>query len=75
MWLWDVASNFFAHLFAWSNPLWLYYPLCAVVAVVYKATKFDEPKKIAYQAGHFFVSVSLGMLALALVFYIISLLF
>lgn len=73
--MWDVVYGFFAHLFALSNPLWLYYPLCAVVAVVYKATKFDGPKRIAYQALHFFVSVSLGMLALALVFYAISLLF
>ena len=73
--MWDVVYGFFAHLFARSNPLWLYYPLCAVVAVVYKATKFDGPKRIAYQALHFFVSVSLGMLALALVFYVISLLF
>ena len=74
MWLWDVVYGFFAHLFSPSNPLWLYYPLCAVVGVVYKATKFDEPRKIAYQALHFFGSVSLGMLALALAFYIISLL-
>jgi len=74
MWLWDVVYDFFAHLFSPSNPLWLYYPLCAVVAVVYKATKFDSPKQIAYQALHFFVSVSLGMFALALVFHVISLL-
>ena len=73
--MWDVVYGFFAHLFALSNPLWLYYPLCAVVAVVYKTTKFDGPKRIAYQALHFFVSVSLGMLALALVFYVIALLF
>ncbi|MBL7139922.1 MAG: hypothetical protein ISS74_03350, partial [Planctomycetes bacterium] len=52
--------------------LWLYYPLCLVVAVVYKATKFDDPKKIAKAAAHFFVSVTLGMFALALVFYLIS---
>ncbi len=74
MWLWDVVYGFVAHLFSPSNPLWLYYPLCAVVAVVYKATKVDEPKKIACQALHFFASVSLGMLGLALVFYIITLL-
>ncbi|HUU92686.1 MAG TPA: hypothetical protein VM238_15930 [Phycisphaerae bacterium] len=74
MWVWDVVYRFFAHLFSPSNPLWLYYPLCAVVAVVYKATKFDLPKKIAWQALHFFASVSLGMLALALVSYVISLL-
>lgn len=73
--MWDVVYGFFAHLFALSNPLWLYYPLCAVAAVVYKATRFDGPKRIAYQALHFFVSVSLGMLALALVFYVIALLF
>ena len=73
--MWDVVYGFFAHLFVLSNPLWLYYPLCAVVAVVYKATKFDGPKRIAYQALHFFVSVSFGMLALALIFYVISLLF
>ena len=75
MWVWDVVCGFFAHLVSRSNPLWLYYPLCVVVAIVYKATKCDEPRKIAYQAVHFFVSVSLGMFALALVFYVITLLF
>lgn len=73
--MWETITGFFANFFSISNPLWLYYPLCAVVAVVYKATKFDEPKKIALAAIHFFVSVSLGMLVLAVVFYAVSLLF
>ena len=70
--MWDAVVGFFADLLAPSNPLWLYYPLCAVVAVVYKATKFDEPKRIARAAAHFFASVSLGMLVLAIVFYLIT---
>ena len=49
--------------------------LCAVVAVVYKTTKFDQPREIARAALHFFVSVSLGMLALALGFYLFQTLF
>jgi hypothetical protein len=72
--MWDLCAGFFEHLFSLSNPLWLYYPLCAVVSVVYKATKHDEPRRIATSALHFFVSVSLGMLALALVFYVLSIL-
>ena len=70
--MWEAIGGFFAHLLAPSNPLWFYYPLCAVVAVVYKATKFDDPKKIALSALHFFGSVTLGMLVLAAVFYVIS---
>ncbi|MFO8012788.1 MAG: hypothetical protein R6X20_05715 [Phycisphaerae bacterium] len=70
--MWDAVASFFAHLFSSDNPLWLYYPLCLVVAVVYKATKFDEPKAIARAALHFFVSVTLGMFALAIVFYLIA---
>jgi hypothetical protein len=73
--MWDAVTGFFASLLSPSNPLWLYYPLCAVVAVVYKATKFDEPKQIALAALHFFAWVSLGMFGLAMAFYIISRLF
>lgn len=68
----EPLVNFFAHLVALSNPLWAYYPLCAVAAVVYKATKFDEPRQIARAAAHFFLSVTAGMFALAAVFYLIT---
>jgi len=68
----EAIAGFFVHLLSLSNPLWLYYPLCAVVAVVYKATKFDDARKIALGALHFFFSVSLGMLGLGLAFYLIS---
>ena len=67
--------GFFEHLVALSNPLWLYYPLCLAVAVVYKATKFDKPKEIAWAALHFFVWVTLGMIVLAAAFYVIQRLF
>ena len=70
--MWEAIPDFFRNLTRLDNPLWLFYPLCAVVAVVYKATKFDEPKKIVLAALHFFVSVTLGMLALGLVLYVIS---
>jgi hypothetical protein len=70
--MWNAVASFFAHLVSGDNPLWLYYPLCVVVAVVYKATKFDEPKAIARAALHFFVSVTLGMFALAVVFYLVT---
>jgi len=70
--MWDVVASFFADLVSADNPLWLYYPLCLVVAVAYKATKFDDPKRIVLAALHFFVSVTLGMFALAVVFYLIA---
>jgi hypothetical protein len=70
--MWDALGGFFAHLLALSNPLWLYYPLCAVAAIVYKATKFDEPRRIAIAALHFFVSVTIGMLVLGVVCYVIT---
>ncbi len=70
--MWDAVGDFFADLFRLSNPLWLYYPLCAVVAVVYKATKFDSPRRIAGAALHFFASVSLGMLVFGFLFYVVS---
>jgi hypothetical protein len=72
--MWDAVGSFFAHLLAASNPLWWYYPLCAVVAVVYKATKHEEPRKIVLSSLHFFVSVSIGMFVLAVVFYAVQVL-
>jgi len=71
----EAIVNFFAHLVALSNPLWAYYPLCAVAAVVYKATKFDEPRRILRASLHFFLWVTGGMFALAVVFYLITLVF
>ena len=68
----EALRNFFEHLLVLSNPLWLYYPLCAVAAVVYKATKFDDPGKIARSALHFFLSVTVGMIVLGVVFYVLS---
>jgi hypothetical protein len=65
----ETVRRFFEHLLTLSNPFWLYYPLCAVAAVVYKATKFDDPKKIAWAALHFFLSVTAGIFILAAVFY------
>jgi hypothetical protein len=68
----EAAVSFFARLLSPSNPLWLFYPLCAVVALVYKATKFDGARRILREAVRFFLEVSLGMLALAIFFYILS---
>jgi hypothetical protein len=68
----EALRHFFGHLLALSNPLWLYYPLCAAAAVVYKATKYDDPKAIARHALHFFLWITGGMLVLATVFYILS---
>jgi len=73
--MWQAIVGVLDHLTRAENPLWFYYPLCAVVAVVYKATKFDDPKKIALAALHFFVTVSLSMLALAIVLYVVSISF
>lgn len=64
--------NFFVDLFSLSNPLWYFYPLCMVVAVVYKMTKFDKPREIILAASHFFFSVMAGMLALSVVLYLVS---
>jgi len=72
--MWDAISGFFLHLLAASNPLWWYYPLCAVVAVVYKATKHDEPRKIILGSLHFFAWVSIGLFVLAVVLYLIQIL-
>jgi hypothetical protein len=71
----ESLSHFFRSLVSLHNPLWLFYPLLAVIAVVYKATKFDRPKDIALASIHFFGSVALGMLALGLAFYLVSILF
>ena len=68
----EALGLFFVNLLSLSNPLWFYYPLCAVVAVVYKATKFDSPREIAWAALHFFITVSLGVIALSLLFYVLS---
>jgi len=65
----ETVRHFFEHLLTLSNPFWLYYPLCAVAAVVYKATKFDDPRQIARAALHFFLSVTVGIFILAAVFY------
>ena len=70
--MWAMVAEFFKHLVAASNPLWWYYPLCAVVALVYKATKYDDPKAIVLSAAHFFVVVSLGMFALSLALYLLQ---
>jgi hypothetical protein len=73
--MWDALVGVITHLFSLSNPLWFYYPLCAVVAVVYKATKLDDPRQIAWASLHFFLSVTAGMVGLAIVFYILSVVF
>jgi len=70
--MWEAIANFFVDLFSLSNPLWFYWPLCAAVAIVYKATKHDTPRKIALSALHFFASVTAGMFVLGVVFYMIS---
>jgi len=70
--MWQAVASFLADLVSADNPLWLYYPLCLVVALVYKATKFDDAKRIVRAALRFFASVTLGMFVLAVVFYLIS---
>jgi len=71
----DALERFFSRLVSLDNPLWFYYPLLAVIAVVYKATKLDRPGDIARASLHFFVSVTLGILVLGLAFYLVSILF
>jgi hypothetical protein len=66
------VANLFAHLFAASNPLWFYYPLALVIGVVYKTTQFDTPAAIFRGVLHFLLSVTLFMIALAVVLYAIS---
>ena len=70
--MWTAIGSFLAHLVSADNPLWLYYPLCLVVGLVYKATKFDGTKKIILAALHFFASVTVGMFLLGLVLYAVS---
>ena len=71
----EALGHFFERLVSLDNPLWFYYPLLAVIAVVYKATKLDRPRQIALASLHFFVSVTLGILVLGLAFYLVSILF
>ncbi len=71
----NALGHFFERLVSLDNPLWFYYPLLAVIAVVYKATKLDRPGEIARASLHFFVSVTLGILVLGLAFYLVSILF
>jgi hypothetical protein len=71
----EALGHFFERLVSLDNPLWFYYPLLAVIAVVYKATKLDQPRQIALASLHFFVSVTLGILVLGLAFYLVSILF
>jgi len=70
--MWETIGNFFVDLFRLTNPLWLYWPLCAVVALVYKATKLDTPRRITLGALHFFASVTAGMFVLGVLFYLVS---
>ena len=65
-------TEFLARLFAASNPLWYYYPLAIVVAVVYKTTQYDDPKAIAKGVVHFVLSVTAFMVILAVVLYALS---
>jgi hypothetical protein len=71
----EALGHFFERLVSLDNPLWFYYPLLAVIAVVYKATKLDRPREIALASLHFFISVTLGILVLGLAFYLVSILF
>ncbi|MDP6380521.1 MAG: hypothetical protein QF662_04165 [Phycisphaerae bacterium] len=64
--------EFIAKLLSLQNPLWFYYLLCLVVGVVYKMTKFDRPREIIHASLHFFVSVTLGVIALAVVLYLVA---
>jgi hypothetical protein len=64
--------DFLARLFALSNPLWYYWPLVVVIGVVYKTTQFDTLKDIARGTLHFIGSVTLFMLALAIVLLIMT---
>ncbi len=68
----DAVLTFLRELVSQDNPLWLFYPLCAVVAIVYKATKFDGAWTIFREALYLFLQVGLGMLALAIFLYIVS---
>jgi hypothetical protein len=68
----ETIADFFVHLFAFTNPLWFYWPLCAVVAVTYKATKFDDPKKIVLGSLHFLASVTVGMFVLGVIMFLVS---
>jgi len=71
----ESLANFFEHLFSPGNPLWLYYPLMAVVAVVYKTIQFDTPREITKASFHFFVSASLGLFAIGLAAYLLAAIF
>jgi hypothetical protein len=73
--MWELVERFFSHLVAATNPMWWYYPLCAIIALVYKATKYDDPIKILRSSLHFFLTVSAGMFALGLLLYLIQVVF
>jgi len=66
------VGDFLSKLFAASNPLWYYYPLALVVAIVYKTTQYDDPRSIAKGVCHFLVSVTAFMIVLAVILYALS---
>ena len=68
----DGLGHILSRLVAIDNPLWYYYPLAIVVGVVYKTAQHDKPKDILKGAGHFFLSVTVFMLILAIVLYAVS---
>ena len=67
-----MILDFLSNLLAADNPLWYCYPLVLVIGLVYKATQYDRPKDVALGTLHFFVSVTVFMIVLAVSLYGVS---
>lgn len=54
-----------------ASRLWLFIPLAAIIAVVYRATRAKNASELALPVLRTFVSIVLGMVGLALGAYVL----
>lgn len=67
-----MSLNFFVNFFAFSNPLWYFWPLAVVIGAVYKTAQYDTPRDIVKGTIHFVASVAGFMLLLAVALYAVA---
>ncbi|NLG44208.1 MAG: hypothetical protein GX547_13240 [Phycisphaerae bacterium] len=81
--LWQAMGGAGAALLAWVpfvNPvklpagarLWMYLPLTLCIAVVYRATRARSLEKLPRGTLLTFVNITVGMIAIAVAFYVVS---
>lgn len=52
--------------------LWMFLPLALCIALVYRATRARSLKKLVWGTLITFVNISIGMIAIALAFYLVN---